>query len=266
MSNNYQYVDVETNDFFTTVHLAREEKRNAFNNEMIDELSSALQTIRKNTSVRSVLIRGKGNCFSAGADLNYMKEMVDYSTSENIADSEKLYDLFNTIYHIPIPTICYVHGASFGGSNGLIAACDYAIASVQTTFSFSEVRLGLLPATISQFVIQKIGEQNALDLFMTGRLFDANHAKEVGLVNAVVQEQQAEERIQKYLNLYKEAAPGAVKETKQLIRNLSGMENKDIRSYTAKKIAEARVSDEGQEGMTAFFEKRKPGWVNEPNE
>lgn len=256
----YNSVIVEQNNHSTTIFLNRPEKHNAFNAEMIAELTAAVKFASSNEENRFMLIRGNGKSFSAGADLNYMKSMAQFSEQENKDDSKQLFDLFQAIYDSPIPTICYVHGASFGGSNGLIAACDYAIAHESTKYSFSEVKLGLLPATISPFVIEKIGNQSALDLFLTGRRFTSQEAKETRLINQIVTDETAEESITAYCRHFKSAAPQAVKACKELIRNLQTATDK--RDYTADLIAKARVSTEGQEGITAFFEKRKPNWNN----
>lgn len=261
--NSFKYIEVNQHSFYSEIVFAREKKRNAFHAEMISEITKAVKTEGENCKNRCLLIRGKGKCFSAGADLQYMKQMAGFSKQENINDSIQLYELFESIYNCPIPTVCYVHGASFGGSNGIIAACDYVISEENTKFCFSETRLGLLPATISPFVINKIGEQHALDLFLTARVFEATEAKKVGLINLLVSSENAENEITNYLTYFKLVAPNAVKNCKKMIREISHAKPENLKQLTAELIADARVSDEGQEGITAFFEKRKAEWNNE---
>lgn len=246
--------------YSSTITLNRPDKRNAFNAQMIAELTKAMKQASERTANKYVLIRANGKAFSAGADLNYMKSMATFSQVENEEDSKQLYDLFDAIYQCPIPTICIVQGASFGGSNGIIAACDKAFAHSETKFAFSEVKLGLLPATISPFVIEKIGSTAALDLFTTGRLFTAEEAKEVGLVQVIANErEELESKCEAFLENYKHVAPQAMRNSKKLVREIQKPTN-ETRDATAKRIANARISTEGQEGISAFFEKRKPEW------
>ena len=259
------YVNVIQHSYYSEIQFSREEKRNAFHAEMIAEITAAFEQESLNNKNRCLLLRGNGKCFSAGADLNYMKQMAEFSKEENIADSIQLYKLFETVYNCPVPVVCYVHGASFGGSNGILAACDYILAEEETKFCFSETRLGLLPATISPFVMNKIGEQHALDLFLTARVFQALEAKQIGLVNQVVPAERAEEQIKAYLKHFQQVAPEAVKNCKKMIRQINKAKQEDLKNYTAQLIAEARVSEEGQEGIHAFFEKRKANWNQKPN-
>ena len=260
MSKSYNTILVKQKDFGTTICLNRPEKHNAFNAEMIEELTHAVKEQSTNQHNRYLLFIGEGKSFSAGADLAYMKSMAKFSQQENKEDAERLYDLFASIYNCAIPTICYVQNASFGGANGIIATCDYAIANENTNFSFSEVKLGIVPATISPFVIEKIGTANASDLFLSGRRFNAQQAQNVGLVQQLVIDDEKDEAIANYINHFVTAAPEAVKQTKQLIRQLHQQENK--KEFTANLIAKARTSNEGQEGITAFFDKRKPNWAS----
>lgn len=259
----YNTIEIKVGNFYDSICLNRPEKRNALNAEMITELTSAIIDVSDNPKNRCLVIRGNGKSFSAGADLNYMKETARLSEEENQKDAEELFSLFETIYNCPLPTICYVHGSSFGGSNGIISACDYAIAEVQTVFSFSEVKLGLIPATISPFVLQKIGRQHALDTFLTGKRFDSNYAKEIGLVNIADTEEDALNHLEEYINFFKTSAPEAVKKTKKLVQKLANQNMAAVREFTSKLIAGARVNAEGQEGISAFFENRKPDWTIE---
>lgn len=261
--SKYKSIEIQQHSFYSELLFSREEKRNAFDANMIAEISQAVKEEGNRSANRCIVIKGKGKCFSAGADLNYMKQMATFSKQENETDSIQLYELFETIYNCPIPTICYVHGASFGGSNGIIAACDYAIAAEQTKFCFSETRLGLLPATISPFVMDKIGEQHALDLFLSARVFLSEEAKKVGLVNKVIDKSNVEQEIKQYVSHFKQVAPKAVKTCKEMIRKVNTMPKAKLKEYTAEQIAAARIGAEGQEGISAFFEQRKADWNNE---
>ncbi len=257
----YRYIDQEIKDRIATLWLSRPEKRNAFHEQMIDELLVALEKLRLDESLRALVIRGKGQVFSAGADLEWMQSVMNYSFNENKLESKQLYRLFYAVYSFPVPVICLVHGASFGGANGIVAASDISMAENNARFRFSEVQLGLLPATISPFVIRRIGEFYARELMLTGLEFDAAKALQAGLVNFTGNEKELEERLQHILSSIASAAAGSVKNTKWLIRKVAAnFEIGELEDITADMIASARVSDEGQEGMKAFAEKRKPDW------
>ena len=200
--------------------------------------------------------------FCAGADLDYMKEMANYNHLKNLADAEKLSKLFQTIYFCNKAVIVDVHGACIGGANGIIAAADIVIAEKNTKFAFSEVRLGITPATISPFVVSKIGLTAAKDLMLTGRRFTADEAKEFRLVNVVVDEAEMIDMERQYIEHFLQASPDALAECKNLIRLVSGTDDtfNPVFQQTSQLIAAQRVSKAGQEGMKAFFEKRKPNW------
>lgn len=240
----------------------RPEVHNAFNPEMIEEITGVFSDFGRLEKLRAVVIRGKGKSFCAGADLNYMKSIAGFGYEENYHDSLKLAGLFQAIYDCPIPVIAVVHGAVFGGANGIIAACDIVIAEEQTTFAFSEVKLGIAPATIGPFVFRRIGEAAAKELMLTGKRFKGPEAFKHRLVNHSLPENEVEEMLDFYLKQINSSAPGAVKETKKMIWEISSGEKKELEmlKYTADLIARRRASDEGQEGMLAFFEKRKPSW------
>lgn len=247
----------------TTIWLNRPELHNAMDNVMIAELTEAFQFLGNSKSVRVLVLRGKGKSFCAGADLNYMKSIAAYGFEENVKDGKKLAALFQAIYDCPLPTVAVVHGAAFGGANGLLASCDIVIANEKTTLAFSEVKLGITPATIAPFVIKRIGEFGAKELMMTGKRFKANEAKKWKLVNHAVGEELIEETLSGTVRQLLGSAPNAVKETKDLIREVvvsSGI-TEGLIEMTASKIAELRASEEGQEGMAAFLEKRKANWV-----
>lgn len=247
----------------STLTLNRPEVHNAMNEEMISELTDAFTEIARDKDVRLIVLKGNGNSFCAGADLNYMKGIARFGYDENYEDGIRLANLFKEIYICPIPTLAMVHGASFGGSNGLIAACDIVIADENTTFAFSEVKLGIGPATISPFVIKRIGEFNARDLMLTGRRFKGHEAQKTGLVTHSVPKDRMTDLLEKYCKEFKTSAPLAVRYTKEIINNIVNqhLEISEEIKYTASCIAKLRQADEGQEGMSAFLEKRKPKWV-----
>jgi methylglutaconyl-CoA hydratase len=263
MTNNFKTILVKSG-VITEIILNRPDVHNAMNVLMINELTKAFGAAYENNITRLIILKGNGKSFCAGADLNYMKEIARFGFNDNFEDGKKLAFLFKTIYQCPVPTIAVVHGAAFGGANGLIAACDIAIAELNTTFSFSEVKLGIGPATISPYIIKRIGEYQSRDLLLTGRKFKGEEAQKTGLINWALPLNEIETRINNYIKEFKSSAPKAVKYTKQIISKITG--NSDTTAqvdYTAKCIAELRGAEEGQEGMSAFLEKRKPNWIIE---
>ena len=262
----YNYIETQKDGNLASLSLARPDKRNAFHEQMIEELIVALDKYRKDSDIKVLLIRGKGSVFSAGADLDWMQSVRNYSFNENKLESKQLYRLFHMIYSFPVPVITIVHGASFGGANGIVAASDISLAEDKTTFRFSEVQLGLLPATISPFVVRRIGEFYARELFLTGLPFNAEKALSTGLVNYTGTHDVIENQLKELLNSILSAAAGSLKNTKWLVQKVTDNFNiADMEDFTADMIASARVSDEGQEGMKAFAEKRKPDWTTLSN-
>ncbi len=261
--NNYTTILVKQENGVVTIILNRPEVRNAMNDLMIGELTTAFEEAGKQNDIRLVILRGNGKSFCAGADLNYMKSIAKYGFEENEKDAQKLAALFKMVYDCPVPTLAVVHGAAFGGANGLLAACDIVVSEENSTFAFSEVKLGIAPATIAPFVMKRIGETGAKELMMTGRRFKAPEAEKWHLVNQVATEDELDEVVERYIKEFMSSAPGAVKATEELIKKVSdsGEISKELIDYTAGKIAELRASDEGQEGMAAFLEKRKANWV-----
>ncbi|MBE0651598.1 MAG: enoyl-CoA hydratase/isomerase family protein [Bacteroidales bacterium] len=252
---------VEHSDQVTTISLNRPEVHNAMNEVMISELTLALEEIASINIPRIVVLRGNGKSFCAGADLNYMKGIAGFGFEENLKDGQKLAKLFLSIYQCPVPVVALVHGSAFGGANGLLAACDIVIAEENTKFAFSEVKLGIAPATIAPFVIKRIGEFGAKELMLTGKRFSADDARHWHLVNFVVPEEKMEEQLHKVLSELWSAAPGAVSATKKLIGELIQEDDLDKNlDHTSRLIAQLRASEEGQEGMAAFLEKRKAAW------
>ena len=261
MKNSVSTIIIEKENSVATIILNRPEVHNAMNSTMISELTEAFKKIPEDKNIRVVVLKGNGKSFCAGADLNYMKSIAEYGFEENVEDGKRLAALFRSIYECPVPTIAVVHGAAFGGANGLLSACDIVIADKNTKFAFSEVKLGIAPATISPFVIKRIGEYGAKELMMTGRRFNAREAEKWHLVNQTTETENLEEALQGYINEFLISAPQAVKTTKKMINEV--INSTDIAGTTddmANLIAKLRAADEGQEGMAAFLEKRKPNW------
>jgi len=243
------------------VWLNRPEARNAFDGLMVTELRQTLFDLRTMDAVRVIVLGGRGPSFCAGADLQWMKAMAAFTREENMREAQALADLFFTVYESPKPIVARVHGAALGGGAGLVAASDLPVAALGTQFGFTEVRLGILPAVISPYVIRKIGESAARELFLTGERFEAVRAAEIGLVRAAVPEEDLDAFVEGRVQQLLEAGPRAVAEAKALIREVAFRRVEDVQVYTVERIAEVRISPEGQEGMRAFLEKRKPGWV-----
>lgn len=250
------------------VRLARPKLHNAFNAKMISELSAIFDLAAKNTKLRYLLLQGEGPSFCSGADLEWMKSMVSFSLEENTADSDKLFGMFEKLSQLPFPTLACVQGNVMGGGLGLLAACDIVASENSAKFCFSEVRLGLVPAVISSFVLRKIPYSKALELMLTGKTFEAQEAKAIGLIHFVGNELEAENFIDSQIKLFCDAGPQAVRETKFLLswiakQNLNPSAKPlgdSIRERSVSTIARARVSEEGQEGLKSFFEKRTPRW------
>ncbi|MEM8920082.1 MAG: enoyl-CoA hydratase-related protein [Pseudomonadota bacterium] len=246
------------------VLLNRPDKRNAMNALVIEELADVFDALSKSPEVRLVLLRGAGATFSAGADLEWMRAAADYTRDQNEEDALALAEMLRKLYSMPQTTIAMVHGAAIGGGAGLVSACDIAIAHRDTTFQFSEVRLGLTPATISPFVIEAIGPRWARALFVSADRFDTEFAEKIGLVHyAVADETEMEETAERLARLVFGAAPGAIADAKDLVADFTGeIIDASLSHKTAKRIAARRASAEGREGIAAFLSKRKPNWAN----
>ncbi len=244
-----------------TILINRPEVHNAFDDKLIFQLTELLYKIDKDPKVLLMLLKGEGKSFSAGADLNWMKRMADYSWDENFQDSLALASLMSTISNLNKPIIAVVQGAAFGGGLGLVAACDFAIASDKAKFCLSEVKLGLVPAVISPYVVKAIGARNSKRFFLTGEVFDAHKAFELGLVSEVVIHENLEQTVREVTRQITSNGPIAIGEAKKLVNKVSSGEiNEEMIRETAAKIADLRASPEGQEGVTAFLEKRSPKW------
>lgn len=244
------------------VTLNRPAKRNAFDEGMIAALADAFETLRAADHVRVVFLRGAGESFSAGADLDWMRRQGEHSREDNETDARALAGMLKALHDLPQLTVALVHGAAMGGGAGLVAACDVAVAAATTAFRFSEVRLGLTPATISPYVVEAIGPRWARALFASAAPFDGLFAERIGLVHFTVPtEADLEPMMKRFAGLAFEAAPGAVADAKQLVRDVADRPITDgLLRETAKRIAERRASAEGKEGLAAFLEKRAPSW------
>ena len=242
------------------VTLNRPDVRNAFNEQMIADLAAWAENVRQ-TPARVAILAGAGRTFCAGADLNWMSKMVGYSFEENLRDASSLAALFDALDTLPIPLIGRVHGAALGGGSGLAAVCDIVVAASNATFGFTEAKLGILPAVISPYVVQKIGVSAARELFLTAGRFGAAKAREIGLVHAVVSEDELDPAVDGYVRELLTSAPGAITGAKHLIAAVANGIPADLVDVTSETIARHRIAHEGQDGMRAFLEKRKPGWV-----
>lgn len=245
-----------------TVTLNRALRRNAFNAELIAALHEAFETLHGAEGVRVVFLRGAGGTFSAGADLEWMRDAIDRTEADNRDDAYQMARMLKSLWDIPALTVALVEGGAFGGGAGLAAACDLAVATEDAKFSFSEVRLGIIAATISPYVVAAVGPRQARALFATGKLFDAAHAEKIGLVSEVVADAAALDAARDRIAAEMMAcAPGAVAESKRLVEDVAYQPIEDVMDETAKRIARIRIGDEGQEGVRAFLEKRKPSWA-----
>ncbi|HUQ40881.1 MAG TPA: enoyl-CoA hydratase-related protein [Candidatus Limnocylindrales bacterium] len=238
--------------------LARPERRNAFDAQLIGDLTLAVA--RVDPASRAVVLASEGDAFCAGADLNWMKSMVDYGIEQNAADSRTLSQMFAALDALPMPLLARVQGAAIGGGAGLVAVADIAIASTEATFGFTEVRLGIIPAVVSPYVVRRIGVARATTLFVSGMRFDAPHALDIGLVDAVDAPDELDAKLELYLEAIIAGGPLAVRAAKRIARDVTGRPIDEVREHTIERIAAVRVSPEGQEGMRAFLERRKARW------
>lgn len=261
---SYKTLLVDFADGVLSVTLNRPEVHNAFNDELIAEAIDLFSNLDP-SSARAVVLRGTGRNFCAGADLNWMSRMVSYSREENVRDSSLLAKMYALINECPLPVIGRIQGAAIGGGVGLAAVCDIAIATADTKFGLSEVKLGILPAVISPYVIAKIGETHARALFLTGERFEAERALQIGLVHRVVDTiEQLDAAIYETVTQLRTSGPEAVRECKKLIAHVATHELADAVPYTIDAIASRRVSEEGQGGMQAFLNKELAPWIDVP--
>ncbi len=258
----YETLAVALHAGVAVVALNRPDVHNAFNETLIGELTEVLNVLDEDDAVRAVVLAGNGKSFCAGADLNWMKKMAGYSAEENLADAQALALMLRTLNGLSKPTVARVQGATYGGGVGLTACCDIAIAAIEATFALSEAKLGLIPATISPYVIEAIGARQARRYFLTGERFDAAEAYRIGLVHDIVPIADLDDRVNEVLGTLLLAGPRAQLECKALIRGVAHRPiDAAVIGGTAEHIAAVRASPEGKEGVAAFLQKRSPAWV-----
>lgn len=258
----YTTIEFEKQADLGIIWLNRPDIHNAFNEVMIQEVIDCVEAVNEMDDIRIVILRGRGKSFCAGADLNWMRGVAQYSFEQNYKESLNLSKCFYTIYTCKKPTIAIVHGAAIGGANGLLASCDFAYADDNTTFSLSEVKIGVVPACISPYVTKRVGEYGARELMLTGRRIKGKEAEHFRLVNKSLPAEELEQHVMSVIELLRTSGPKAMTQCKTLIYNICNIETLDqARESTARMIAEIRASEEGQEGMAAFLEKRKPKWI-----
>ena len=264
MGMTYETIEIQSGHGVAVLWLNRPEVRNAFNETMIAELTSALGELEADSSVRAVVLAGRGKVFCAGADLNWMKRMGEMDFVGNRKDAMVFGTMLNRLHSMKKPTVARVHGAAFAGGMGLIAACDIAVASTDTEFSVSEVRLGLTPATISPYVLAAMGERAAHRYFLTAERFPAAEAYRIGFVQELSQPAELDATVNAILGELVQGAPGAHAVTKDLIHTVARRRiDPELMDDMATRIATARASAEGKEGVRAFLEKRKPAWLQQ---
>jgi len=256
----YETLELNKEKDTVTITLNRPDVHNAMNEKLMKELTDCFEKLANDKSVRTIILTGHGKSFCAGADLNWMKSMAKYSKEENIKDSRLLLKLYESIYNCPKPVIGRINGHAFGGGLGLFAVCDISFAVPGCKFAFSESKLGIIPSVISTYIVRRIGLSNMRRLFITGERISSEYAEKIGLIDFVVSEEEIDIEIEKYLKILVSSGPNAIKEIKKLVDNCEKLDVDNYKELTVKKIAELRVSQEGQEGINAFLEKRKTKW------
>jgi methylglutaconyl-CoA hydratase len=260
---DYQTLTISIADKLATVTLNRPDVRNAFNEQTINEIATVFDELGRNELVRAIVLAANGPAFCAGADLNWMKKMAGYSHSENQADAMQLAQMLRTIYLCPKPVLAKVQGDCYAGGMGLVAACDIAVAVQEANFCLSEVKLGLIPATISPYVIKAMGENAARRYFLTAERFSAEEARRIGFVHEVAAADALDAKVAEIVKSLVGNSPNAVKEAKALVRDVVDRAVTDeLLADTAQRIANIRASEQGREGVQSFLEKRKPNWLN----
>ncbi|HEX6290554.1 MAG TPA: enoyl-CoA hydratase-related protein [Herpetosiphonaceae bacterium] len=257
------YLSIDRHGPVTTVTLNRPEIHNAFDPLMIAELHGCFQELATDAGTRVVVLTGAGQSFCAGADLSWMRATLDYTRPDNIADAARMAEMYEAVNSLPKPVIGRINGAAVGGGVGLVACCDIAIAAEGAKFGFSEVKLGIVPGVIARYVVPKIGASHARALFVSGRRFDATHAQRIGLIHDVVPAAQLDAAVQKAIEDLLTSGPEAIGRAKHLVHAVATLPHAEMQRYTVEAIANARISAEGQEGLRAFLEKRKPNWIEQ---
>ncbi len=258
--SDYEHLSRTDDGSVATVTLGRPEARNALNAALIGEVTRCFEELAEDESVRVVVLTGEGPTFCAGADVGYMRDTASFSYEENLEDARRLADMFLAVDDLPKPVVARVQGAAIGGGAGLVAAADLAVAEEEARFAFSEVRLGIAPATIAPFVVRKIGFSRARALFLTGERFGADLAREIGLVHEVVQEGELDAAVERVAAQLLQGGPAAQAAIKEALRQVEATEPMEALGIMTQLIAELRIGEEGQEGLGAFLEKREPFW------
>lgn len=257
------FLSIEHSGPVATITLQRPEVRNAFSDEVIAEITAAFQAMASSAEVRAVVLAATGPAFCAGADLNWMRRMADYTRDENLADAGALAEMLRVIYECPKPTIARIQGDVYAGGMGLVAACDMAVSVDTANFCLSEVKLGLIPATISPYVIRAMGARAAHRYFLTAERFDAKEAHRIGFVHEVVSAEQLDAKVADITNALVSASPNAVRSCKNLVQDVAGQGiEAPLIARTVEGIADIRASREGREGVQSFLQKRKPFWLD----
>lgn len=257
----YATIDYRIEDRTAYISFCRPEVHNAFNDTLIYEMTEIFRKLEKDKTIRAVVLSGQGKSFCAGADLNWMKRVINQSFEENLKEANALAELFSLIYNFRCPVIGRINGTAIGGGVGFVAVCDIAIAAESAQFSFSEVKIGLVPACIGPYVVKKIGEGKAREYFITGERINSEKAYRIGLVNKYVPDDELDITVKDLLTMIAFSGPEAVTMAKRLVSSVSNMSEKEYKPFTAEMIARLRISGEGQEGMNAFLQKRKPNWT-----
>jgi methylglutaconyl-CoA hydratase len=260
MPVRYEHLKRTGDGAVVAVTLARPDSHNALNAALIEELTRCFEEISDDERVRAVVLTGEGRSFCAGADVGYMRETASFSYEENLEDARRLAIMFWTIDECPKPVVAKVQGAAMGGGAGLVAVADVAVVDAETRFAFSEVRLGIAPATIAPLVVRKIGASHARSLFLTGERFGAERAREIGLAHEVVSRDELDAAVEEKVGELLNGGPVAQATVKALLRRLETTEPMEAPGLTARVISELRTGEEGQEGLAAFLEKREPRW------
>jgi len=257
---SYETLLYTKKDDVVTVILNRPDVHNAMNDVLIKELTQCFKRLTTDDSVVVVILTGNGKSFCAGADLSWMKRMINYSLEENKDDSHLLLEMYETINSCPKPVIGRINGNAFGGGIGLLSVCDITVTVPEVQFAFSEVKLGIIPAVISTFIAPRMKLADMRRFFMTGERFDSVIANNIGLIDFIVPVEKLDDIVNSCIEQVRSSSPNAIKEVKHLMKNFLEMSRNKYKEFTVEKISELRISKEGQEGINAFLEKRKPNW------
>ncbi|HEX8599805.1 MAG TPA: enoyl-CoA hydratase-related protein [Chloroflexia bacterium] len=259
-----QLLNVEISERVARVTLNRPEVRNAFNSQLIEELRATFVSIDNGAfgEVRAAVLSGAGHSFCAGADVNWMRASLEFTHEQNVADATHMSEMFEAINRCPVPVISRIHGAALGGGVGLAAVCDIVVAAENAVWAFSETKLGIAPAVISPYVLAKIGRSHARALFFTAERFDSRRAQQIGLAHVVVAEDALDSEVERLLREVKSSSGSAIAKAKELVSVVPTLQPQEARELTVQTIAALRVSPDGQEGLRAFLEKRKPEWAS----